>query len=416
MPLLRPAASDFTATVKAIAQYVAPGATAKASRSGGGMISVPPSLGAIARTSQVGALMSPTTSAVIINGVTPPPVVAATGPPPFVDVWAGKTALVSTLAGDTSGYVDNTGTIARFSAPFGVAVLPNGNIAVADRDNHRIRLVTPAGVVTTLAGSSDGFVNATGSAARFSQPHGIAALPNGNIIVGDGNNQRIRLITPEGVVTTLAGTGVVGSGDGPGATATFNQPWGLAVLPNGNVVVADRDSQRIRLITMSTGVVSTIAGGIGGLVEGPGGDALFRAPSGIATLPNGDILVADSVNHRIRLITMSTGIVSTLAGSTEGSADGVGTNAQFNMPFGVAPLPNGNIIVADTNGNRIRLITMPGKVVSTLVGNADSTAGDTNGIGSIARVRGPSGIAVLSNGNIIVCDQSNHRIRLITPT
>jgi glucose/arabinose dehydrogenase len=333
-----------------------------------------------------------------------------------VDVWAGKTALVSTLAGDTSGYVDNTGTIARFSAPFGVAVLPNGNIAVADRDNHRIRLVTPAGVVTTLAGSSDGFVNATGSAARFSQPHGIAALPNGNIIVGDGNNQRIRLITPEGVVTTLAGTGVVGSGDGPGATATFNQPWGLAVLPNGNVVVADRDSQRIRLITMSTGVVSTIAGGIGGLVEGPGGDALFRAPSGIATLPNGDILVADSVNHRIRLITMSTGIVSTLAGSTEGSADGVGTNAQFNMPFGVAPLPNGNIIVADTNGNRIRLITMPGKVVSTLVGNADSTAGDTNGIGSIARVRGPSGIAVLSNGNIIVCDQSNHRIRLITPT
>jgi glucose/arabinose dehydrogenase len=360
--------------------------------------------------------MSPTTSAVIINGVTPAPVTSS-GPPPFVDVWAGKTALVTTLAGDTSGYVDNTGTNARFSAPFGVAVLPNGNIAVGDRDNNRIRLVTPAGVVTTLAGNGNGFLDNTGTLALFSQPQGVAALPNGNVVVGDGygSNQRIRLITPEGVVTTLAGTGVIGSGDGPGATATFRQPWAVAVLPNGNIVVGDMDNSRIRLITMPSEVVSTIAGGIGGLVEGPGVDARFRGPAGVAALPNGDILVADSVNSRIRLITMSTGIVSTLAGSTEGFADGAGATAKFNYPYGIGVLPNGNIVVAEANGNRIRLITMPSRVVSTLVGNADSTAGDTNGIGSIARVRGPSGIAVLPNGNIIVCDQSNHRIRLITP-
>jgi NHL repeat len=330
----------------------------------------------------------------------------------FIDVWLNKAGLVSTLAGGTaSGSANGTGTNATFYSPSGVAALPDGNIVVADRSNNLIRLVTPAGVVTTFVGSGGGSANGTGTNATFNGPTGVAVLPNGDIVVADSSNNLIRLVTPAGVVTTLAGGNggtASGSANGTGTNATFSYPSGVAVLPNGNIVVLD--DHRIRLVTPA-GVVTTLAGGTAGSANGTGTNATFYYPYGIAVFPNATIIVADTNNHLIRLVTPA-GVVTTLAGGTAGSADGIGTNATFNSPYGVAVLPNGNIVVADYGNSRIRLVT-PAGVVTTLAGGGTGSA--TNGVGTNATFNFPKGVAVLPNGTIVVGDTNNHRIRLITP-
>ena len=302
---------------------------------------------------------------------------------------------------------------ANFNFPRGVALLPNGNIVVADVSNNRIRLVTPAGVVTTLAGSgSPAFADGTGSAASFNAPFGVAVLSNGNIAVADPANHRIRLITPAGVVTTLAGDGTAGSTNGTGTGARFNFPNGVAQLPNGNIAIADTANHLIRLIT-PTGVVTTLAGsGTAGSTNATGTSASFNSPYGVAVLPNGNIVVVDTNNHLIRLITPG-GVVTTLAGSGTGTfADGTGTGASFQYPVGVAVVPsNGLVVVADNNNRRIRLIT-PAGVVTTLAGSGSPAFAD--GTGSAASFNEPQGVAVLPNGNIVVADTHNHRIRLVS--
>jgi hypothetical protein len=282
------------------------------------------------------------------------------------------TGVVTTLAGSGSpAFADGTGTGASFYAPSGVALLPNGNIVVSDLVNHRIRLVTPAGVVTTIAGSgSPAFADGTGAGASFYQPHGVGVLPNGNILVGDSGNNRIRLITPAGVVTTLAGSGSPAFADGTGTGASFNSPRQFAVLSNGTIVVVDTGNHRIRLVTQA-GVVTTLAGnGSPAFVDGVGTGASFSDPNGVAVLPNGNIVVGDYSNNRVRLIT-PTGIVTTIAGDgTAGFLDGTGTVARFINPIGIAVIPSTSVIVvADFGGHRIRLIT-PTPVPLTISGCA----------------------------------------------
>ena len=155
--------------------------------------------------------------------------------------------VVSTLAGSTRGFADGTGTAAQFYYPYGVAVDSSGNVYVADFSNHRIRKITPAGVVTTLAGSTRGHTDATGTAAKFNHPYGVAVDSSGNVYVADSFNHRIRKITPAGVVTTLAGS-TRGFADGTGTAAKFNQPTHVAVDSEDNVYVADRDNNSIRKI------------------------------------------------------------------------------------------------------------------------------------------------------------------------
>lgn len=338
--------------------------------------------------------------------------------------------VVTTLAGSGAGipsngaFADGTGVAASFNIPTGVAVLPDGNTVVADQNNNRIRLVTPLGVVTTLAGSaSAAFADGTGAAASFNGPSGVAVLSDGNIVVADTNNHCIRVITyPGGVVTTLAGSGSPGFADGTGAGASFNFPFGVAVITSsGVIVVSDSSNHRIRLVTYPGAVVTTLAGSGGTtFANGTGVGATFYIPRGIAVLSDGNIVVADYGNNRIRLITYPGAVVTTLAGNSAYSpfADGTGAAATFFQPHGVAVIPStyqnsGNIVVADYQNNRIRLITYPGAVVTTLAGN--TAHGSTNGTGAAATFRSPQGITVNSStGAIVVADTSNHLIRLIT--
>ena len=271
-------------------------------------------------------------------------------------------AVVSTLAGSGAfgfnGFADGTGTEAKFHYPSGVAVDSAGTVYVADYNNHRIRKISPSGVVSTLAGSGAfGFADGTGTEAKFDQPTGVAVDSAGNVYVADTWNSRIRKISPSGEVSTLAGSGAFGFADGTGTAAKFNYPFGVAVDSSGNVYVADMWNNRIRKITPS-GVVSTLAGsGVFGFADGAGTAAKFNEPTGVAVDSAGNVYVADMGNNRIRKITPS-GEVSTLAGSGAfGFADGTGTEAKFHYPFGVAVDSSSNVYVADRENHRIRKIT-----------------------------------------------------------
>ena len=253
--------------------------------------------------------------------------------------------------------------------PEGVAVDATGNVYVADSLANAIRKITPDGAITTLAGTSGakGSADGTGNAARFYDPAGLAVDGSGNVYVADSGNNTVRRITPAGAVTTLAGTaGVIGGADGTGSAAQFNLPRGVAVDRAGNVYVADQNNRAIRKIS-GGGVVTTLAGspwngispsqaGTWGSTDGPGSVALFGNPGGVAVDASGSLFVADTGNNTIRRISPG-GVVTTVAGipGLEGSADGTGPGAQFTSPFGIAVDANGTLYVSDTTNETIRV-------------------------------------------------------------
>jgi len=328
--------------------------------------------------------------------------------------------VVTTLAGTagTKGSTDATGAAARFNTPAGVAVDGSGNVYVADQGNDIIRMITPAGVVTTIAGTAGvtGSNDGTGPAAQFNDPTGVTVDGSGNVFVADQINDTIRKIAPGGVVTTIAGlAGGAGSANGTGSAGRFKNPFGIRADSSGNLWVTDTYNQLIREVTQA-GVVTTVAGTIGhtGFADGTGTAATFYFPSGIGVDGSGNLYVADQGNSTIRKIT-SGGVVTTYLGGSRlyGFVDGTGTAAQFDEPYDVVSDSSGNLYISDEDNNTIRKAT-PSGVVTTLAGTAGG--GYANGTGSAARFWFPTGVAVDSSGNIFVADEDNDNIRKVTPS
>lgn len=302
--------------------------------------------------------------------------VGDTGNDTIVRVTPAGAATTFAGSGGQTGTADGTGTAARFNDPSGIAIGGDGTLSVSDTANATVRRISATGVVTTLAGSPNtrGNTNGTGSAATFRSPLGLAQDASGNLYVADAQNHTIRRITPAGVVTTFAGSaGASGSVDGTTATARFNNPTGVAVDGAGNVYVADTTNNTIRRIS-AAGVVTTLAGvaGISGSSDGVGANALFNQPSGLALDSSGNLYVADTANSSLRRITPA-GVVTTLAGlaTVAGLKDGVGSEAWFNQPRDLAMVGN-ELVVADTGNAILRRVTISGTV--TTVTMAQGTA------------------------------------------
>ena len=317
--------------------------------------------------------------------------------------------IVSTLAGSISfGSSDGTGAAARFNSPSAITVDGNGNLFVGDNGNNEVRkIVISSGVVSTLAGP----------AANLNSPWGVVTDGTGNLYVVDQSNQLIKqVVISSGVVTTLAGSGGVGSADGASTSASFLFPLGIATDGNGNLYVADANNNEIRKIVISSGVVSTIAGSTtAGFADGIGTAAQFSNPTGLAYDGNGNLFVADEYNSEIRKIVLSTGQVSTFAGSTTpGFADGIGTAAGFNGATGITADGIGNLYVADKYNHAIRKIVISSAVVTTIAGS--TTPGAADGVGISASFNYPTDLTIDAAGNLYIADAGNNLIRVIKST
>lgn len=306
--------------------------------------------------------------------------------------------------GRVKGTADGTGLRARFSAVTGVAADAAGNVYIADADSHTIRKVSAAGQVTTLAGSPGfaGSNDGTGVTARFNLPLFIAIDPAGTLFVTDAQNHLIRAVSPAGVVSTIAGTpGEAGTRDGNRTTARLNTPYGITVLPNGNLAVADHGTA-IRIVTRD-GTVTTLAGVSGqqGRLDGTGTAARFQSVLGLATDRSGTIFACDTGGPTIRTISPS-GSVLTVAGrpDTRGTADGTGIDARFNSPIGIAPGPDGNFYITESSPGRVRRMT-PDFKVTTLGGSLDRY-GIEGGPGNAARLGLSIGIAAGADGALYI--------------
>ncbi|MES2388496.1 MAG: T9SS type A sorting domain-containing protein [Bacteroidota bacterium] len=322
-------------------------------------------------------------------------------------------AEVSTFAGGSSGFANGEGTDAKFNDPVDVLVDASDNVYVTDQSNNRIRKITPDGIVSTFAGSGTAVsTDGTGTGAAFNGPCNMAMDSQGNIFVSDAGGNRIRKITSSGVVSTPAGSSS-GFTNGTGSGAKFNTPRGLAVDAADNVYVADFGNNCIRKITPA-GVVSTFAGstsGTTGTSNGTGTAARFDGPNSLTFDSFGNLYVADQGNNKIRKITPDA-LVSNFAGSgTAGFQDATGTAAKFDNPKGLVCDKDDNVYLTDRDNSRIRKITSAG-VVSSIAGQ--SSTGATNGTLTAAKFNQPIGISIDSYGNLYIADYANNRIRKIT--
>ena len=344
--------------------------------------------------------------------------------PPVV---APSLRIVRTYAGSgVNDFADGSALTAQFNNPRGIARAADGRLFVADSLNHRIRVISADGAtVSTYAGSGNtgisggGFADGSTSTARFRAPRDIALAADGRLFVADRLNHRIRVISADGAtVSTYAGDGVAAFADGSTTTARFSAPRGIDVAADGRLFVADRFNHRIRVISADGATVSTYAGdGVDGIVDGSTSTARFDAPHGVAVAADGRVFVGDTLNHRIRVISADGATVSTYAGDgVESFADGSTSTAQFDDPTALVVTSDGRVFVADTGNSRIRVISADGASVSTYAGSG--TATQTNEPQALQAavdidLSEPQRITLAPDGRLFFADPDSNRIRVI---
>jgi hypothetical protein len=340
------------------------------------------------------------------------------------------TGTITTYAGSTPGAGSNYGgdggpaTSALLNAPFGVAIDQSGTLFIADRDNQRVRKVTPDGVITTVAGNGTaGFSGDGGPAisAQLNSPWAVVVDTAGNLFITDNGNNRIRKVTPDGIITTVAGNGTTDfSGDGgPATSAGISLPLAAAVALDaaGDIFIPDRGNNRIRKVTPD-GVITTIAGNGSSAFSGDGGPALAAGLSAtaIAVDPNGNIYFNSFDNNRVRKVTPG-GVISTVAGNGSPGSSGDGgpaTSAQLYGSWGIALDTAGNLFITDSA--RIRKVT-PAGIISTVAGDGSpGFKGDGGPATSAEMSASPRSVAVDAAGNLFIADTGNYRVRKVTFT
>ena len=330
---------------------------------------------------------------------------------------------IFTVAGiGSAGFGGDNGpaTAAQLNAPFAVASTAGGGYLIADTDNARIRQVSPQGTITTVAGDgTQGFGGDDGpaTAAQLSLPTGVAPTAAGGFLIADQQNNRIRAVSPEGTITTVAGDGSAGDGGdgGPATDAQLNAPFSVAPTADGGFLIADSQNNRIRAVSPQ-GTITTVAGdgtaGFGG-DGGPATDAQLDVPSGVAPTPDGGFLIADSENGRIRRVSAA-GTIDTVAGIGSGfSGDGgPAVAAALNVPVAVEPTSDGGFLISDNGNQRIRRVSAGGRI-TTVAGNGTTGFGGDDGLATAAELNTPIGLDVTPDGGFLIADSTNNRVRFV---
>ncbi len=330
-----------------------------------------------------------------------------------------STGAVTTLAGltATTNPIDGTGSAAGFYSPFSVALDGHGNLLVADGYGIRYLNLATHGVTTPVGFlPASGVIDGVGTAARLSAPNALVADSMGNLFIGDLGNKTLRqVVIGSKTVSTLAGTvGSSGTSDGTGALAKFSAPVAMTTDGLGNLYVIESYSQILRKVVVSTGAVTTIAGSANAAcanVDNIGTAARFCYPQGVIAVGADTLYISDTGNYTIRKMVLSTGAVTTVAGAAGSNSelDGTGAAARFNEPRGITS-DGTNLYVVDVSGQTVRQMVIATGVVSTLAGSA-GMAGSLDGVGDAARFKFPSDVLYDGNGNLYVADINNHTVR-----
>jgi hypothetical protein len=343
----------------------------------------------------------------------------------FLPASAGAaTNLISTLAGNgTRGFSGDGGpaTASELNGPLSATLTPDGGFLIADQSNSRVRRVAPDGTITTVAGSGVAGFSGNGgpaTAAEFNAPSDAARLPDGSIVIADSNNNMVRRVAPDGVITTAVGTGAAGfSGDnGPATAATLSFPSDIAVASDGTYLISDNDNNRIRSVSPN-GTITTVAGdgrAGGGGDGGPATAAQLSGPSAVSVIAGGGFLIAEEDGNRVRRVA-SDGTITTVAGDGVAGFNGDGiaaTSAELNHPARVAAASDGGFLIADRLNNRIRRVS-PSGVISTVAGTGTAGGLGDGGLATSAQLNQPFGVAINSEGDYLIADTSNQRIRVV---
>jgi sugar lactone lactonase YvrE len=371
----------------------------------------------IATPTAIGDLTATATT----SGVSASAIFALTGVTSTAPAGSG---IISTYAGNgTAGFSGDGGAAisAELDQPVGSTMDSAGNLYFADSNNNRIRKVTPGGVISTYAGNGTaGFSGDGGEAtsAELSGPLGIAFDNAGNLYIAESGNERVRKVTPLGIISTIAGNGTAGyNGDGIAATsAELNNPNGIVVDKSGNVYIGDYFNNRVREVN-TAGVISTVTGTGTGGYSGDGGLAINAEvywPAGVALDSSGNLYIADDNNSRVREVNPA-GIISTFAGTGYGGYNGDGisaTTAELYAPDRVATDSAGNVYISEYGNNRIRKVNTSG-IISTVAGTGTPGFSGDGGLATSAEIDTPRGITVDEGGNLYISDADNNRIRKV---